>query len=149
MTFAQYSCKSLRCSMMLEIGGFSRVTGLCACTPDRTTSSQGSIWNRPQRQIFGPHSGASRSLLYAWSLPLSFSYFSCFLIFSILLSLPFSYCCCVLLTIRLILVRLTYCTCLLFFHHASLTTIANVTHSNMFIRKTRSCFIVTFCAFYA
>ena len=117
-------------------GGFSHVTGLCARTPDRTTSSRGSVWNRPQRQIFGPHSGASRSLLYARSLPLSFSYFPCFLIFSILLSLPFSYCRCVLLTIRLILVRLTYCTRLLFFHHALLTTIANATHSNMFTVST-------------
>ena len=63
----------------LLLGGFSRVTGLCARTPDRTTSSRGSVWNGPQRQIFGPHSGASRSLLYARSLPFSFSYFPCFL----------------------------------------------------------------------
>ena len=85
-------------SLLVVFGGFSRVTGLRARTPDRTTSSRGSVWNRPQRQIFGPHSGASRSLLYARSLPLSFSYLSCFLVLSILLSLPFSYCRCVLHT---------------------------------------------------
>ena len=66
-------------------GGFRRVTGPCASTPNRTTSPWGSVWNRPQTQIFGPHSGASRSLLYALSIPSSFPFFPRFLFFYIVL----------------------------------------------------------------
>ncbi|KAH9997073.1 hypothetical protein BJV77DRAFT_103919 [Russula vinacea] len=89
----------------------------------------------PKTNFWTPLRGFA--LLTVRSVPPSLIlFFPCFLVFSILLSLPFSYCRCVLLTIRLILVRLTYCMRLLFFHHATLTTIANATHSNMFTVST-------------